>query len=269
MRKGLHIGTCGWSYPEWMDLFYSSRHDFLQQYMTFFDLVEINTTFYGPLSENVINKLLELPEEKFFTSKIPHMITHSHRLDLRTEARDILDDFFIKMKPLLPKLEVLLIQLPPWDITNMGNLETFLSVLDMDYRYAIEFRHKSWLNQRVFSLVEDYGIAYTIVDEPKLPIDLRITADFSYIRWHGHGEDPWYNYRYSLEELRAWKLRLLSLSGKTRTIFGLFNNHFNGNGPMNALQMMELMDIINPVQRAKMDRMLINAAAKQTSIEDF
>ena len=90
----------------------------------------------------------------------------------------------------------------------MGDLETFLSFLDSSFRYAIEFRDESWLTNEVWNLLEDYGIANVIVDEPKLPIDLRITTDFSYIRWHGHGENPWFNYRFSIEELEPWVPRL-------------------------------------------------------------
>ncbi len=72
----------------------------------------------------------------------------------------------------------------------MADVESFFSGLDDSFRFAIEFRHESWLNDRVWKLLEDYGIAHVIVDEPKLPISLRVTTDFSYIRWHGYGSRP-------------------------------------------------------------------------------
>ncbi|NHJ14509.1 MAG: DUF72 domain-containing protein, partial [Candidatus Thorarchaeota archaeon] len=58
---------------------------------------------------------MELNPEKFFTAKIPHMITHGSRLELRTEAGPFLSDFLGKTKAMIGRVEALLIQLPPWD----------------------------------------------------------------------------------------------------------------------------------------------------------
>lgn len=270
LRRGLHIGTCGWSYPEWKGIFYSSGRTMLQQYFTYFDVAEINSTFYGPPKESIISYLMAtLSDTKHFTAKIPHKVTHNNRLDLRTEAGEILSDFFERMRPMTPKLGVLLIQLPPWDLSTFGDLETFFSALDPDYRYAIEFRHESWLCPRVWRLIEDYQIAHVIVDEPRLPIDMRVTTDFVYVRLHGHGTKPWYNYRYSDDELIAWSERLNLLMDENETVFTFFNNHFYGYGPTNALQMMELMNYISPVQKGKLERMLPKLAVSQTTLDEF
>jgi len=151
----------------------------------------------------------------------------------------------------------------------MGDLETFLSFLDSSYRYAIEFRDHSWLKQSVWNLLEDYEIANVIVDEPKLPIDLRITADFSYIRWHGHGTNPWFNYRFSMEELKTWVPRLEQVTDSVETTFGYFNNHFAGNAPLNALQMLLLLEKITPKQQTKLDRMLKVSETTQATLDSF
>jgi uncharacterized protein YecE (DUF72 family) len=152
----------------------------------------------------------------------------------------------------------------------MGNLEEFLSELSSTpFRYAIEFRDESWLTASVMSLLEDYKIAYVIVDEPKLPIDIRVTTDFAYVRWHGHGSRPWYNYRYSENELEEWKPRLKELTDKADVVLGYFNNHFSGNAPINALQMLKFMEMITPQQTLKLDRMLDQTAIKQASLDEF
>jgi uncharacterized protein YecE (DUF72 family) len=263
LRQGFHIGTCGWSYPEWKGIFYSSGRTMLQQYFTYFDVAEINSTFYGPPKESIISYLMAtLSESKHFTAKIPHRVTHNNRLDLRTEAGEILSDFFEKMRPMCPRLSVLLIQLPPWNLSTFGDLETFFSSLDPDYRYAIEFRHESWIRPRVWRLLEDYQIAHVIVDEPRLPINMRVTTDFVYIRLHGH-------YRYTDEELLSWSNRFNSLVDENDVVFTFFNNHFYGYGPTNALQMMELMDKIRPVQKGKLERMLPQLAVSQTTLDEF
>jgi uncharacterized protein YecE (DUF72 family) len=173
------------------------------------------------------------------------------------------------MKPLSTRLEALLIQLPPWKISSMADFETFLNQLDPDFRYAVEFRDETWLTKKTWNLLEDYGLAHVIVDEPKLPIDLRITSDFAYIRWHGHGTNPWFNYQYSILELEEWEPRLNDLMGRTETVLGYFNNHFGGKAPLNALQMLKIMKMISSPQQRKLERMEAFMAVEQTSLEDF
>jgi uncharacterized protein YecE (DUF72 family) len=275
MRKGLFIGTSGWSYPDegpngWKGTFYESTQSMLKQYLNYFDTAEINSTFYALPQPNFIKHLAGLKDEsKFFTAKLPKKVTHDSRLRLEGEGGQVLEQFFSLMHPLKDRIASLLIQLPPWDITNMGDLESFFSSLDENFRYAIEFRHESWLKDRVWNLLEDYGIAHVVVDEPKLPIDLRVTADFSYVRWHGHGGKLWYMYRYSKEEIEAWKPRVEQLLSDSKTVLGYWNNHFSGNAPLNAFQMLQLMNQITPQQEKKLQRMLSATAVEQTSLDDF
>ena len=273
MKKGLHIGTSGWSYDkDWRGIFYSSGGSLLKQYLKYFNTAEINSTFYALPQPNFVKHLSSLDENVFFTAKLPKTVTHDTRLNLRIKegiGGGTLTEYFRLLEPLHGRIQVLLIQLPPWELSKFGDLETFFSALDPSFRYAIEFRDESWLVPKVWSLIEDYGIAHVIVDEPKLPIDLRITADFSYIRWHGHGKDPWFNYRYSLEELEPWVPRLEQVTSAVETTFGYFNNHFAGNAPLNAFQMLSLLKQTNPKQEVKLDRMLKASATTQATLDEF
>lgn len=273
MRKGLHIGTSGWSYDkDWRGIFYATGGSLLKQYLAYFNTAEINSTFYALPQPTFVKHLSSLDANVFFTAKLPKTVTHDKRLDLRADDNlggNTLNEYFRLLEPLHERVHVLLIQLPPWNISKFGDLELFFSSLDPSFRYAIEFRDESWLIQRVWSLIEDHGIAHVIVDEPKLPIDLKITADFSYIRWHGHGEDPWFNYRYSLEELETWVPRLEQVTSSVETTFGYFNNHFAGNAPLNAFQMLSLLNRINPKQQVKLDRMLKASATTQATLDEF
>ena len=48
-RKGLHVGTSGWSYPHWKGIFYPGQTkpaQYLEYYLTRFDCVELNASFY-------------------------------------------------------------------------------------------------------------------------------------------------------------------------------------------------------------------------------
>lgn len=270
MRKGLHIGTSGWSYEkEWKGPFYTSASSMLHQYLSYFDTAEINSTFYALPKQNFIKHLSTIDRTKFFTAKLPKKVTHDHRLDLSGEAGEVLDQFYELLKPIEDRLHVLLIQLPPWKLSAMSDLETFLSHLQQPFRYAIEFRDTSWFIDSVWSLLEKYDIAHCIVDEPKLPIDLRITTDFSYIRWHGHGENLWYDYRYTVKELEHWKPNIQKVMSSVDTAYGYFNNHFAGNAPLNALQMLALLEMANRKQERKLLKMLEKDKFNQTSLDDF
>ena len=69
-------------------------------------------------------------------------------------------------------------------------------MLPEDYEFAVEFRDYSWFKDDVWKMLKKYNVAYTIVDEPLLPPEIHVTSDFSYIRWHGRGSRPWYDYHY-------------------------------------------------------------------------
>lgn len=241
----------------------------LQQYLSYFETAEINSTFYALPKPNFIKHLGSIDRSKFFTAKLPKKVTHDHKLDLSGEGGHVLDQFYDLLAPIKERIPVLLIQLPPWKLSAMSDLETFLSSLKPPFRYAIEFRDESWLISSVWSLLEKYKIAHCIVDEPKLPVDLRITTDFSYIRWHGHGGKLWYNYRYSLEELEQWKPKVQQVLESVETVYGYFNNHFAGNAPLNALQMLSLLSSINRKQERKLEKMLERDKFSQTSLDDF
>ncbi len=271
MIKGLHIGTSGWSYPDdWNGVFYHKAATPLQQYLTYFDTAEINSTFYALPQPRFIQHLASsVTEGKFFTAKFPKAVTHDNRLDLSGEGGVVLTKYFDLIRPLGDKIQALLIQLPPWNIDKMGDVEAFVAELDPSFRYAMEFRDESWLIPRVWSLLEENQIAHVIVDEPKLPIDLRITTDFTYIRWHGHGTKPWFYYRYSTEELEAWVPRLENLMDESDTVIGYFNNHFEAYSPLNAFQMLQILGKANQKQIAKLERMLKHFSSEQTSLSDF
>jgi uncharacterized protein YecE (DUF72 family) len=273
MKSSLYIGTSGWSYTDktgWLDVFYKSKSGLLKQYLTYFDTAEINSTFYALPQPRFIQHLATgTDEKKFFTAKLPKKITHDYKLDLTGEGREVLSEFYSLIGPMRAKLAALLIQLPPWNISKMADLESFFSGLDSSFRYAIEFRDDSWLTDRVWSLLEQYNVAHVIVDEPKLPIIPRVTSDFSYIRWHGHGKRPWYNYHYSEQELEKWVPHIKTVQKEAKTVYGYFNNHFSGSAPINALQMLKFMGMINPQQEMKLERMLDFISVQQTSLDDF
>jgi len=250
----LLIGTSGWSYSEWTGVFYpSSTTNKLSFYSKVFRTAEIDSTFYAfPSKGLVIGWTRYSPEGFVFSAKLPRAITHDKRLDLDRGAESDLVRFLGLMKPLIAagKLGPVLVQLPPSfeRDQDFGRLRRFLEVVPDDVKFAVEFRHPSWLKPEVYELLRSRNVANVIVDEPLLPPETTVTADFAFIRWHGRGARPWYNYRYRDEELKKWVPKVREVTARAEKTYGYFNNHFRGFAVENSLKMMGMLGVSAPEQ---------------------
>jgi uncharacterized protein YecE (DUF72 family) len=249
------LGTSGWSYKEWEKIFYpDSKTPKLSYYSGVFSTAEIDSTFYAyPNKGLVFGWARNSPPDFQFSAKIPKLITHDKRLDLAEGVEVDLQKFLEILAPLKDskKLGPLLIQLPPsFARKDVGLLENFLEILPDDYMFAVEFRNLSWLKdtESLYTLLRKHNVANTIVDEPLLPTDLTVTANFAFIRWHGKGKRVWYNYEYSKDELDPWVDRVEKVSGQVKKVYGYFNNHFHGSAVLNSLEMLVKLGRANSKQ---------------------
>lgn len=262
------LGTSGWSYKEWEGSFYTKGEKRkLRAYAGVFKTAEINSTFYrNPTRGTVIGWEKYSPSDFVFTAKLPRMITHIKQLGLKGDVKLNLAEFLDLMQPLQlsGKLACLLIQLPPKYGYDPQNLEAFFKLLDPRFRYAVEFRNTSWMRDETWSLLRDYNVAYTNVDEPLLPGGVHVTSDFAYFRWHGRGERIWFDYNYSKPELDAWVPKVKETAGKTKKILGYFNNHYHGCAPENCLNMLERLGLTSEAQKTAKRKL-----AKQSILGDF
>ncbi|MGB9134656.1 MAG: DUF72 domain-containing protein [Candidatus Bathyarchaeia archaeon] len=268
-KNNLLLGTSGWSYREWEGSFYTKGEQRkLRVYSRVFPTVEIDSTFYRyPSKGTVMGWLRYSPPNFVFTAKLPKVITHDKRLGLKADVTADLESFLTVMEPLQlnGKLGCLLIQLPPSSEYNPTNLETFLEKLSPQFRFAIEFRNLTWLREETWQMLKQHNVAYTNVDEPLLPPEIHITADFSYFRWHGRGEKPWFDYLYKKEELEPWVPKIAEASSQVKQVYGYFNNHFHGYAPENCLSLLERIISLTPQQAETKKRM----SKKQTGLSDF
>jgi uncharacterized protein YecE (DUF72 family) len=248
------LGTSGWSYNEWAGVFYpNASTNKLSFYSKIFRTAEIDSTFYAyPSKGLVIGWARYTPEDFVFSAKLPRTITHEKKLELKKGAEGDLVRFLGLMKPLIAggKLGPILIQLPPsysFD-SDFESLKGFLGVVPDDIKFAVEFRHPSWLREEVWSMLRARNVANVIVDEPLLPPDTVVTADFAFIRWHGRGSRPWYNYRYNEGELSSWVPKVKEVASRVEKTYGYFNNHFRGFAVENSLKMMGKLGTSTPEQ---------------------
>jgi uncharacterized protein YecE (DUF72 family) len=163
------------------------------------------------------------------------------------------------------KLACFLIQLPPSLKFNAEDLESFFQKLAPQYRFAVEFRHLSWMRNDTWKILEKYQVAYANVDEPLLPPEVHLTTDFAYFRWHGRGRKPWFDYKYENEELDEWVPKLERASNEVKKVYGYFNNHFHGYAPENCMSLLEKLGLLTDRQRKAKQKV----SQKQVGLSDY
>ena len=252
-RENILLGTSGWSYKEWEGSFYEKGEKRkLRAYTRVFKTAEVDSSFYRVPSKGMVMGWLRYSPSGFvFTAKLPKVITHNKRLGLKGDVKADLENFLDVMRALQlgGKLACLLVQLPPTYSFDLGSLGSFFALLDPVFRYAVEFRNVSWLREETWALLEKYGVAYVNVDEPLLPPEAHVTADFAYFRWHGRGKQPWFDYRYSEQELDEWVPKVEETARKVKKVYGYFNNHYHGYAPENCLYLLERLGLMSDEQK--------------------
>jgi uncharacterized protein YecE (DUF72 family) len=249
------LGTSGWDYPEWVGRVYPPRDvkDRLRYYTGLFPIVEVNSTFYRlPAPAVAASWARRTPAGFKFAAKFPQTITHDLRLVGTDEE---LARFLGVLRPLREagKFAAALLQLPPSLPFDPGTVRTFYASLPQDLRVAVEFRERSWLAPESYALLEEFHLAHVVLDGPHLPIDLRVTAPFAYVRWHGHGSPTWYDYTYSPAELEAWVPRVRTLAENASQVYGFFNNHFRGDAATNGTTLAEALGLPPPPGSSRLD----------------
>ncbi|MEW6618955.1 MAG: DUF72 domain-containing protein [bacterium] len=234
------IGTSGWSYNHWEGRFYPSglpSKERFSFYASKFQTVEVNASFYRLPFEGMIKGWYKRSPVGFqFALKAPRRITHLLKL---VDCREFLKVFLERIKGLSEKLGVILYQLPPSLKKDIPRLEAFIAQLPSGFRYAIEFRDNSWVDEATFNLLRKNGIAYCIVSAPKLITHLESTTDFVYLRFHGISD--WYRYDYSKDELAYFAESIKDFVKQELDVYCYFNNDFDAYAVKNAKELMELV----------------------------
>ncbi len=257
MAASLFLGTQGWTYPSWIGPFYApgtKSPAYLPHYATQFRTVELDTTFYAIPRLSTIEGWREKTPAGFqFAAKFPKVITHEKLL---VDAREETTAFLNAMAGLDEKLGPLLLQMPPsWTASGMDALTTFLANLPTGaMRFALEVRHRSWLAAETFAplldLLQRHSVALCLVQHAWMPALENLTAPFTYVRWLGRREDipddDFSKVRINRDiQLDRWAALVSDFLRNNVTVYGYFNNHYQGHSPasVRALQMrLQLLD---------------------------
>ncbi len=244
ISKRLHIGTSGWSYSHWAGIFYPSEikpEKYLEYYTTKFSCVELNSSFYHlPLKKTITGWVDRTSDEFRFCPKLSRYVTHQLLLQ---NIEEPLFRFFDVFRGMIAKLGPVLIQLPPGMPFNKLLISSFLGLLKREsgnYRFAIEIRNKTWIDDEFFNLLNRYRIGFVIADSGKrYPYYEAVTADFVYLRFHGR--EQLYASDYSEGDLQYFAEIITKWLNEGKEVWAFFNNDFHGYAVKNAARLNEII----------------------------
>jgi len=221
----LFVGTSGYSYKEWKGNFYPGdlpAAKMLSFYAGQFSTVEINNTFYRmPDAKTVTKWASEVPDGFTFILKAPQRITHQKKL---VDCGDDVRQLFEAAELLGAKLGPVLFQLPPFQRKDTARLRDFINILPKQQPVAFEFRHESWGDDEVTSILRDRDAAMCLSDTDEVTDPDRLvvpSASWGYMRLR--------RTEYTDDALAAWQRRIAAQPWQRAFIF--FKHEDEGKGP--------------------------------------
>jgi uncharacterized protein YecE (DUF72 family) len=262
VSAAVRVGTAGWMYKDWEGIVYPPpRRDFdrLALMASLFDTNEINSTFYRipPVSMARSWAQRVSHNERFrFTVKLYRGFTH----DASATGED--EKAFADAAGALAdagRLGAVLVQVPVSFRATEENGGVLAGIFDRfeNFPMAAEFRHSSWDTPETLAFLEDRGVGFVNIDQPRLGGNLRatshVTGSVAYYRFHGRNAAKWfgpdtsneerYNYLYTDRELEPWAERIREGRSRRNDVnaFAVMNNHFRGQAVANALQLQQML----------------------------
>jgi uncharacterized protein YecE (DUF72 family) len=230
------LGTMGFGFADWEGVFYPThlpKNKYLHYYSQHFNSVELDTTFYGvPTVSQVKRWHAATPGDFTFSVKTPRQITHEARL---VRAGAAWSSLLSNLSHFQDKLGVVLIQMPPdFTIAEWDALQSFIQPLTKAFRYAVEFRHPSWYQEKTAALLAEHQVAWAATAYLDLPATIYPTAKHLYFRWigeHGRYQRKDHERVDKSPELQMWLKKIQPLLEDVTQAYGYFNNDYAGFSP--------------------------------------
>ena len=242
----LHIGTSGWSYKDWLGVFYpagTKAADYLTHYSGQFDTVEIDSTFYAIPRASVVQGWFDKTADNFtFSPKVPQIITHEKRLqNCASEWKAFIDIIGILKHKLGPIVLQFDYQFKFEEYFEY--LEKFLQQNSYTHlRLCVEVRHKGWHQPAFFDLLRQHNVALVLNDLYYMPRIIELTADFTFIRLLGNRKQIPDDFSHSRvnrdKDLDWWADWIEKFLEKELEVWVYSNNRYQGHAPdtIRALQ---------------------------------
>lgn len=107
-------------------------------------------------------------------------------------------------------------------------------------RYAFEFRHNSWCDDKIYKILKRYNVTWVIADSPRYPRADEVTADFIYVRMHG--SKILFGSKYTKKELSFLAQKIKKWQKQKLDIYVYFNNDFQDYAVENARELMRFCE---------------------------
>lgn len=245
MEGSIHIGTSGWVYKHWNGHLYPKglpAKRWLEHYATTFQTTEINSSFYRLPSAETIECWRETVGKNFiFCPKMSRFLSHMKKL---RDPEEPLQRFFSVFEGMKAKMGPVLVQLPHMVSFNKGVVENFYRTLKFEfgnYRFVMEVRHLSWLEEESLNLMSMYNIGFVIAHSGVgFPYREVFTSDIIYVRFHGPGE--LYASAYDDKMLKSYATKFKKWMKEGYTIYAFFNNDIHGYAVDDALKLQKLTE---------------------------
>lgn len=256
----IRIGTSGYSYDDWVGPFYpegASKNEFLDYYRQHFGTTELNFTYYRMPSARMLENIGNKVQPGFrFSVKAPGEITHEREGNPRPAARQFVEALAPLREP--DKFACALLQFPTSFKPGEAS-EAYLKQLAeafADTPAVVEFRHRGWITEDTFDLLQENGLGFCCVDQPQfeslIPPIAIATSEIGYVRFHGrnyqkwwHHDEAWerYDHMYTAGELSEWvpKLKALDEQRETQETYVYMNNHWAGQAPASGKLLAKLL----------------------------
>jgi uncharacterized protein YecE (DUF72 family) len=225
------VGTASWTDKSliksgWYPDDATSAEARLKYYASQFPLVEVDSTYYYPPRQPVVQQWVQRTPPGFtFNIKAFSILTQhptkaaSLPQEMRPEGKErvypkdldedaveyLWSSFFDALTPLdrSGKLGAVLFQFPPWFTLRRSNKDYLVECAERakPRRICVEFRHKSWLSdenrEETLELLESHQLPYVCVDMPQgfkssvPPVVAATSTELAVMRFHGHNDAEW------------------------------------------------------------------------------
>jgi uncharacterized protein YecE (DUF72 family) len=293
------VGISSWTEPTLVKegTFYppeaKSAEERLRFYATQFPVVEVDSSYYFPPSErNSVLWIERTPKDFTFNVKAYSLLTqHPTKVDsLYKEVKEALPGelaskrnvYAERMPPelldevwqrfasaLMPlhsagKLGCVLFQFPQYFVISRKAKDYIVGCKERlpDFRIAVEFRHKSWMEERnqeeTATFLAEHDLPFVCVDMPQgfdsslPPVAVATSRSLALVRFHGRNREAWekktktaaerFDYDYSKRELQPWVPKIESLAEEARETHVVMNNCYRDYAVNNARQLASLLE---------------------------
>jgi uncharacterized protein YecE (DUF72 family) len=235
-RSRILTGTCSWTDPtlvketDWYPKKSMSAAERLAFYASHFPLVEADSTYYRPPTEQLTKGWAERTPDGFtFNIKAYSLFTHHPTQPeglwpdivegIKPEFRgkrtvyaehlepDALEEAWLRFRHSLRPLRdagrmgAVLMQYPQWFTPKRANRDELASLRERlpDVPVCVEFRSPRWLAdddvERTLEVLREHQLALTVVDAPPVSglqtVAAATTEDLAVVRFHGRANDTW------------------------------------------------------------------------------